>query len=204
MNLSIVNFRICYTTAQKFQIQYPPKNVAFIEIELGKARNINSFKTLKHIININDYISSIENIKNSLNNLKEKRIAEATIKILLTKAQQITDKVQFMTPRRRDKRGLINGLGTLVKTITGNMDATDAQDIQSRFKNILKNEELLKTNVNLQIAQQYEITNRFKNITEHINQEQKVIDKFINNFQNDVTYTIKYLKKTEKYTLCNI
>lgn len=50
----------------------------------------------------------------------------------------IDDKLVFLVPHTRVKRGLINGLGSVVKAITGNLDNDDAVKIESELLNIRK------------------------------------------------------------------
>ena len=43
--------------------------------------------------------------------------------ILKFNCEQLSNKIKIITSHR-NKRGIINGLGTIVKAITGNLDAT--------------------------------------------------------------------------------
>ena len=49
--------------------------------------------------------------------------------------------MKFLTPQVRKRRGLIDGLGTVVKSITGNLDHEDAAKYEeeiSKIKNRVK------------------------------------------------------------------
>lgn len=48
----------------------------------------------------------------------------------------IYNKLTFLVPHGRNKRGLINGLGSLVKTITGNLDYEDAVRMEKQISNL--------------------------------------------------------------------
>jgi len=41
----------------------------------------------------------------------------------------LREKIEILSPSGKQKRGLVNGLGSIVKSITGNMDANDGQEI---------------------------------------------------------------------------
>lgn len=49
----------------------------------------------------------------------------------------------------RQRRGLIDGLGSLIKSITGNMDASDAEKIATELRTVRANEETLKSSLYL-------------------------------------------------------
>lgn len=48
----------------------------------------------------------------------------------------IGKKILFIAPRHRLRRGLINGLGSIVKTITGNLDYEDAIKFENEISNL--------------------------------------------------------------------
>lgn len=50
------------------------------------------------------------------------------------------------------KRGLINGLGSIIKTISGNMDNDDAELLNRQIETIKLNEHDLKGALNQQIS----------------------------------------------------
>lgn len=45
------------------------------------------------------------------------------------KIQQLESKLDSLLPHVRNRRGLINGLGTILKSISGNLDDDDGQNI---------------------------------------------------------------------------
>lgn len=45
------------------------------------------------------------------------------------KIQQLESKIDSLLPHVRNRRGLINGLGTILKSISGNLDDDDGQNI---------------------------------------------------------------------------
>ena len=52
------------------------------------------------------------------------------------KLDNVDIKLQTLIPYKRLKRGLINGLGTIIKTIRGNIIAQDAELIKSQINNL--------------------------------------------------------------------
>lgn len=72
----------------------------------------------------------------------------------------------------RYKRGLIDGLGTVIKQISGNMDHNDTLEINEQIRQLQDNELLIKNNVNEQHNLNHKMIERFNNITAFINSEQ--------------------------------
>lgn len=82
----------------------------------------------------------------------------------------IDKKIAFIVPRIRVRRGLINGLGSVVKAITGNLDYDDAV----RFENEISNLRSKLTNINN--SQKQSIVLAENTIQEFSNQLKKVDD----------------------------
>lgn len=81
---------------------------------------------------------------------------------------------------------MVNGLGSLVKVVAGNMDANDDKEIHEELNNIKKNSKIANDNFLNQELFNNEILTRFENITNHINNEQILIGKFLENSQNKI------------------
>lgn len=91
------------------------------------------------------------------------------------KLEELENKLFKLTPKYKHKRGLINGFGTLIKQITGNMDANDAHRLNRQIESILVNESSFKNKFRQQSKLNNQMIERFKNITTYINKQQLVI-----------------------------
>jgi len=92
------------------------------------------------------------------------------VTILKAKLTQAQVKLRAITPYSRNKRfGLVDGLGSLVKVVTGNMDANDNKEIHEELDNIKENSKLLNDNFQKQEIFNNEILTQFENIKDHIN-----------------------------------
>lgn len=58
----------------------------------------------------------------------------------IAKFKNLQTKLHTLYPKSRTRRGLINGMGTVIKTITGNMDAEDANNLNRQIQDIQLNE----------------------------------------------------------------
>lgn len=77
----------------------------------------------------------------------------------------ISNKLIFLAPKIRVKRGLINGLGSLVKAVTGNLDYNDAIRIEQQISNI---------NNRVQNVQEKSVVLAQRTISEFSNQIDKI------------------------------
>ena len=118
-------------------------------IHLGEAKLQKSYHTLVHYYDlsvINNEILELNNHYNIVSKLIHKhqnqyKEIENYDKIFKQTYKSVRDKFTSLFPRNRNKRGPINGLGTAVKFVTGNMDADDATRINRIVKNLENNQQ---------------------------------------------------------------
>lgn len=135
-----------------------------LPIHLGPAKLQNSQHTLVHYFDISTISTEIDNLENHYNTLtstiKEHNQSgniDNYDKLYRHIYKRVRDKLINLHPRGhyRNKRGLIDGLGTAIKFVTGNMDANDAH----RINNILKHLQNNQNTIQEQIRNQYSINN---------------------------------------------
>lgn len=105
---------------------------------------------------------------------------------------QIKDKMQLFNVNR-PKRGLINGLGSIIKSITGNLDSSDKERYDQIIENINNNENKLTNKINNMIKINNNITAQFNNKIKIINENNNILnrkldslEKTLSNIVNDV------------------
>ena len=165
-------------------------NNGLIPVKLGPAFIIQSYQKLIHIIRLKDYSDLINNITIQENELSQIISGKSEYKYILNDKKTITSKklemlketFHFLLPRRT-KRGILDGLGSLIKDITGNLDNQDLIDIQNALHDIHNNEDALNKQINEQIHLNAEMINRLKEIqnfvTIHTDRLQHEINKTI-------------------------
>lgn len=96
-------------------------------------------KIMLHKVNINNYVN--ENI----NYVKE---LKTYINIPEFNCARLNDKIKIIDTHR-NKRGIINGLGTIIKTVAGNLDSYDNQRyiIKDYLKKLIKILKLCKRKI---------------------------------------------------------
>lgn len=79
---------------------------------------IEEYDNIIHYLHFTDLINNIKTIKSGLRRFPAN---ESIYNLTLKQIIYLEEKIYSLTTHNRAKRGLINGLGTAIKWITGNM-----------------------------------------------------------------------------------
>lgn len=143
---------------------------------------------------INLVKSQLYNLKPQLTN-KTSSLYEPHVEYLRTKLARLADLIQSFE-HNRNKRGLIDGLGSIIKSISGNLDSTDAIKYNNAIKVLQNNEHKLESELIQQISLSKEWTLQNSHILDNItkNQEEihKVLKLIISSESNRDTDLVKY------------
>lgn len=85
------------------------------------------------------------------------------------------DNINIHSTLDRPKRGLINGLGSMVKTITGNLDSEDGERINSIMEHLKQNQENLQTQIKMQYSVSHQIIDNFNKTIQDIQYNEKIL-----------------------------
>src|SRR5436190_6612142 len=96
------------------------------------------------------------------------RELETYINILDFNFNRLTDKINNIFIKKRTKRGILNGLGSIIKAISGNLDAEDGQRYDKLFEKINRNQHTLQTHNLENIRLNKEMITKFNNQIENI------------------------------------
>lgn len=97
----------------------------------------------------------------------------------------INKKLAYLIPPVRVKRGIINGLGTIVKTITGNLDNDDAVKFEKEISDINKKINRFQNSQKKSLILAESIINEFGSQISKLEENQKNVVKILqNNTQN--------------------
>lgn len=143
-----------------------------------------------HIVNLTDYQTNIKNIRNNIdklrNNFKYQKELKTMMYVMERKLSALTQNLQLIQPKIRNRRGIINGLGSLIKAVTGNLDDNDLDQINTQISNLNENQHNLNLQINHQIRINEKMIERFNNITDHINNQQESLSKILNEAGNNL------------------
>lgn len=161
-----------------------------IPLQLGDAKLITDFQHLIHVINLKTYNDNINTIKQTLDRIEETRFTASQLRTTKLKLNNLSAKLDILTPNYRKKRGLVNALGSAIKFITGNMDYKDAEELNKNIDNLTRGNTQIKTTLKNQMMLNNKMITRFENITNHINEEQNLIERSIMMIQNQTRNAI--------------
>ncbi|QBP37037.1 putative envelope protein [Lampyris noctiluca errantivirus 1] len=145
-------------------------------MKLGKTKIFSNPYYIYYSYNLTNILTEYRNLKRqkeslqnilqqgTTDNLKE---LETHKNILIFNFNRLMNKVNIIF-NHRNKRGAINGLGSIIKVISGNLDAADGERYEKLFKQIKQNENKLQ-NQNLEnIRINKELTTNFNKQLQNI------------------------------------
>lgn len=173
-------------------------NPGILPIKLGDSKLQTTSHSFIHFLNISPLIKGYGNIIKQFFIFKNKTLADKNLashlvnnfEIVHHVNQLIKEKLSIFSKPVRTKRGLIDGLGYVVKQITGNLDADDGKDIEKSLQQLKQNQ----YNLHYQISNQYSINNeimtKFNNTLKIIKNNENLIVKRIQKFEEILKDTV--------------
>lgn len=160
------------------------RHPGLLAFEEREAKIIQSHRIHLHVIKLETFQGCFKNLEYTLKSLEHNDNMEEFREILQLRMKRLSELFQTLQPTKRHRRGLFNPLGTLLKTITGNMDDNDLNDIQETLNNFkTKTNELVQNNERqIQINDGYQ--RKINEIITHVNTQQVQIMREIANLKN--------------------
>lgn len=124
----------------------------------------------------------MQNITPELNN-KTYSLYEPHIEYLTYKLKKLSNQLLTFSSIRV-KRGLIDGLGSVVKSISGNLDYTDAIKYDNAIKTLLENENKITAELNDHISFDKRWSNTTFSVINQLKENQLKIEKAVNSILN--------------------
>lgn len=126
----------------------------------------------------NKYGTLKENIKNQTDYKREFHNSYIIIDNL---KQKINDRlIQILPTQSREKRALINALGSIIKSITGNLDHDDAERIDNNIDMLKQNQNDLKISLNKQMTLLSKSIDNFQEIIKNVSHNQEILEYRVN------------------------
>ena len=164
-----------------------------LPFRLGATKLIAHYHTFLQYIQLNDIEDKINLLQNQLSsyklNLKNDTYSlyELQIDYLSSKLITVMGHLETLKPGRV-KRGLIDGLGSIIKSVTGNLDHSDA----------IRYDNAINTLQNNDYAIAEEFNNHISFSKEWMAQHSNIITKLVEN-QNKINETLKLILDSEAY-----
>lgn len=125
--------------------------------KLGKSRVISHYHSFIQPIDLETIRSNVNLVKEQLDKIspqfhnKTLSLYQPHIEYLNNKISKLSDQLELFQSNRA-KRGLVDGIGSVIKSISGNLDYTDAIRYDNAIKVLQENEDKLVTEINNRVS----------------------------------------------------
>ncbi|XP_047993939.1 uncharacterized protein LOC125235743 [Leguminivora glycinivorella] len=123
---------------------------------------------------------------------------ENQIIYLVNKLQKVASQLETLEPARV-KRGLVNGLGTVIKSISGNLDQSDAINYNNLIKNLQLNQNKIVSELNSHVSLSKDWASRQGSILDTLVENQKKINATLEVILDSNAYRENSLIKYAKF-----
>lgn len=165
---------------QEIKLESLDDGPGILPFKLGSAKIISHYHSFLQYVNLQELRDKVISVDNQLDsfspqlNNKTNSLFEPHIDYLKNKLASVLDQLQTFEINRV-KRGLVDGLGSVVKSITGNLDYTDALHYSQAIKNLENNENKLVTEFNSHVSLSKNWTSQYSKILDSIVDNQNKI-----------------------------
>lgn len=181
-----------------------------IPLKLGSAKIQEYTHSLIHYYDLNPLISEINKLKTHSENLRQSVKLNSDysndtsnyLKVLELTEDKVENKLIELLPNpKRLKRGLINGLGSIFKVISGNLDATDGEKYDKLIEELQNNQNNLAQSLRKQNSLSLSLINKFNSTIRQMIHNEKLLESKINQISQIVTKAVyrensMYIKDT--------
>jgi hypothetical protein len=187
--------------AEEIMLNSLESGPGILPFKLGPTQMISHYHSFLQTIDLKIIRNNIESVKEQLISLtpqlhnKTQSLYGPHVRYLHSKLIKVSEQLQTFEPNRV-KRGLIDGLGSVIKSISGNLDYTDALRYDRAIGILQENESQLATEFNSHISlnkqwitQNSKILNK---LVDNQSQLQTLVNKIINSDAQHETELIKY------------
>lgn len=185
---------------QKLEIQDFNNNNGFVTIKIGEVDIIRKYTKVLHVINITEYENAKEHIKENIKIIQGGNVLpNPMLNTISHNFKILENKITNLKPHLRQKRGLLNAVGTGLKYLVGTMDSNDEIEIRNKLEALSDNSKKLIVENNKQVIFNNHISEQITNITKHIRNQQEAIKLFLDKFNSQSQNTIIELEHEINY-----
>lgn len=184
--------------AYAYQLTDISNNPGVITIKLADSFIINKYHTMVHFLNFSKLAEELKQTKRELRQFKTHSSHSVIYKQLEFIENKITNIIGTNT-LKRNKRGLVNALGTAISWVTGNMDADDKDRYDRIINKLQENSYHLEHNVEHDITINKNLMKTFKQDIDILNRNNAKASNIFNSIDN-YTHSIHL---NELYSIIN-
>lgn len=144
---------VSLTGAEEIILETLDNGPGILPFKLGPARIITHYHSFLQTVDLDNIRTNLEMVKIQINSFKPQlnnktlSLYDPHVQYLTTKLEKLSDQLKSFEPNR-SKRGLIDGLGSVIKSISGNLDYTDALRYDSAIKTLQESENKIINEIN--------------------------------------------------------
>lgn len=179
-----------HALAPKIEIKNLENNPGILPLKLGPTRVQYTHHTFLHNYPLRKIGIKINQLESSLNAFQDKTKGKLAMNMMIEceyvsnrliklKGQIRTIHPDILDSRNRQKRGIINALGSVFKFISGNLDASDGARYDKLLTELQTNQQNLIQHYNQQLSLNKKLTQNFEENLRNISENFKRIDECI-------------------------
>ena len=127
-----------------------------------------------------------------------------SLHMLERKIEHLIEQILPFKNVHRNKRGLFNPLGTFIKSLTGNLDQNDAEQIDAKIKKLQDNQNKLRIDAINQITLLDSTINKFKLIISNITHNELMLKSHILRIEDTIKNVGIHQLNTQEYFLVHV
>jgi len=191
------------TNAHHIQVQNLINKGGYQIIKLNEFPLIKNYSKIFHLINTTESENTINSIENNVFQIFDKTNNPLIIKQLEVQINKTRHNIKTLIPHRQ-KRGLMNFGGKIIKFLFGNLDEDDKTEITDHLKIIDSNNKLLIDNSNKQIRINNQVQDNLNILQNRINENQALMKNFLKDSNSLLSKSIQNLQMLSIYSDINI
>lgn len=186
-------------------------NPGLFPLKLGHAQIQTDYWTFIQIFDITDIINEFRVLKNKFSFVKKEMesstLGHHSYRIVNILEDKVSTQIEQLNPSliKRQKRGLVDGLGSIIKSITGNLDQRDAEKYDDIISKISNNQNKLETLFNKQMTILQSSIKNFNDNIQKLSDNQIRLNSKIEELESIINKTlIEYAETTNNALLQNV
>lgn len=170
---------------QEIKLESLDDGPGILPFKLGSAKLVSHYHSFLQNVNLQDLQDKVNSVDNQIDNFSShlnnqtNSLFEPYIDYLKKKLAGVLNQLETFEIKRV-KRGLVDGLGSVVKSITGNLDYTDALHYNNAIQSLEENENKLVTELNNHVSLSKNWTSQYSKILDSVVENQNQIEILVN------------------------
>ncbi|CAK1582403.1 unnamed protein product [Parnassius mnemosyne] len=190
--------------SQEITLESLDDGPGLLPFRLGATRLITHYHTFIQFVELDDINDKISQLQNQLIYFRQTlgndtyMLYEAQIEFLFIKLSKVLNQLETLKPHRI-KRGLVDGLGSIIKSVTGNLDNSDAVKYDNAIKILQQNSNVIFHEFNNHVSLSKEWMVQHSNVLEELVENQVKINETLQLILDRNSYKDSSLLKYAKF-----